>query len=190
MGRTARRRGGLALLAAAAVLPVAIAAVPGSGSAVEVTAGANSTAATATARTRFVLPAGALRLSTARLDAGAGQQVTFTVELTRRAVADGTLELTLPRVWLARAPASGLAYATVPRGGDGSGRRAEVRREGRVVRFAFRRALRRDSARFTVTDNGIPASTYRVAFRWREAGRGGTRGTASVAVVAGTRPRR
>jgi len=176
--RRAGRRGPLAVLAVAATLPAAITLAPGAG------------AAATTTGTRFALPPGALRLSTARIDAGAGQRVTFTGDLTRRAVADGTLELTLPRLWLARSAVSGMPYARVPRGGEGSGRRAEVRREGRAVRFAFRRARRSDSARFTVTDNGLPAGTYRVSFRWRESGRAVARGTASVAVVAGTRPRR
>ncbi len=176
--RAGRHRGRcLAVVAVAAVAPAAVgAAAPGS-------------AATAP-RTRFALGAGELRLSTARIEAGSRRRVEFTVELTRRAVADGSLALTVPSLWLARAPGGGLAYADVPRSGEGSGRRATVHRDGRTVRFAFRRAERRDSARFTVTDNGLPAGTYRVPFRWREAGRPGSRGTARVIVGARTRATR
>jgi hypothetical protein len=142
-----------------------------------------------TAPRRYALPSGQLRLSDARLQAGLTERVTFTVKLTRP-VARGTLELTLPSLWLARHAISHLAYAKVPAKGTASSRRARVRRRGRVVRFAFTNARQGDLARFTVTDSGLPADVYKLRYRWREDGAVRKRGTASVAVFVAPRPPR
>lgn len=130
----------------------------------------------------YTLPPGALRLSDARLQASTGESVTFTVSLTRRAVERGSLELTLPSQWTGRSGVSGLAYARVPSTGSPSTGRAKVTRSGRVVRFAFSAARKGDAARFTVTDQGIPARTYSLPFVWRETGRATKRGAATVTV--------
>jgi hypothetical protein len=138
----------------------------------------------------YVLPPGTLRLSDARLQASAQEKVTFTVRLTRRGVRDGRLELTLPRQWTGRAGVSGLRYATVPSKGSASSSRAAVRRDGRTVRFTFRKARRGEYGRFTVIDRGLPARAYSLPYRWLEDGAVGTTGTATVTVLARSRPPR
>ncbi|MFP5364584.1 MAG: hypothetical protein ACLGI5_17845 [Thermoleophilia bacterium] len=137
-----------------------------------------------------LLPPGTLRVSDTRLQASNGERVTFSVTLTRRAVHEGRLELTLPASWTGRSAASGLRYATLPAKGSASSSRATVRRRRRVVRFTFTRARRGDAARYTVTDRGIPARTYALAYRWREGGSVRRRGTATVTVFAVPRPAR
>jgi hypothetical protein len=147
-------------------------------------------AAARTSPRTYALAAGTLRLSDTRLRASAGEQVTFTVRLLRRAVATGRLELTLPRQWTGRSGVSDLPYARVPSKGSASSRRATVRRRRRVVTFAFTKARRSDSARFTVTDRGLPARTYALPYRWREDGATTTTGTARVTVFVAPRPPR
>ncbi len=144
----------------------------------------------ATAPRRYALPPGFLRVSDRELRAGTGEHVTFTVKLSRRAVRRGTLTLTLARPWTGRAAVSDLRYTRAPLRGRGSSRRVRVRRSARAVRFTFTRARRGDAGRYTVDDRGLPAGTYRLAYTWRERGRASRRGTATVRVLAGTRPRR
>ena len=151
--------------------------------------GAQALAGAASPRT-YALPPGELRVSDARLQAAAGERVTFSVRLTRRAVADGRLELTLPRQWTGRSGVSGLAYARAPRSGTTSGDTASVRRRGRLVTFAFSGAREGDWARYTVTDRGLPARSYTLPYRWREDGAVRKRGSATVTVFAAPRPRR
>ncbi len=154
-------------------------------------AGAVSAQALATAASpkTYALPPGTLGLSDARLQAAAGERVTFTVKLSRRAVDDGRLELTLPRQWPGRSGVSDLPYASVPTKGSASSSRATVRRSGRVVTFSFKQARRNDSARYTVTDRGLPARAYSLPYRWRENGAVRRTGTAIVTVFARPRPR-
>jgi hypothetical protein len=144
-------------------------------------------AAGATAPRTYALPAGTLRLSDTRLLASAGERVTFTVRLTRRAVGGGRLQLTLPRQWTGRSGVSRLPYASVPANGRGSSSRVRVRRRGRVVTFAFKAARKGDLGRFAVTDRGLPARAYSLAYTWREDGAPRRRGTATVTVYAARR---
>lgn len=137
----------------------------------------------------YSLPPGTLRLSDTRLQASSGEQVTFTVRLTRHAVDHGRLELTLPRQWTGRSGVSDLPYATVPAKGGASSSRATVRRSGRVVTFAFKEARTNDSARYTVVDKGLPARVYSLPYRWREGGAVRKTGTATVTVFVQPRPR-
>jgi hypothetical protein len=131
--------------------------------------------------TRFSLPAGTLRLSDATLAAGVRARLTFSVTLDRR-VRQGRLALTLPRVWTQRAP-GGVAYARLPRSGRTSSSRVKFTRVGRELSFAFTNARKPDAGHFDMRDNGIPAGTYRLAYRWREGGRTTKRGTATVVFV-------
>ena len=131
--------------------------------------------------TRFDLPAGTLRLSESMLAAGVRARLTFSVTLDRR-VRSGRLALTLPRVWTQRA-SGGVAYASLPRSGRASSSRVQVTRVGRELSFAFTNARKPDAGRFEMRDNGIPAGTYRLAYRWREGGRTSKRGTAKVVFV-------
>ncbi len=133
---------------------------------------------------RHELPAGELRLSASELLATTRQKLTFTVTLDR-AVRDGSLALSLPDSWLRRSGVSGLEYARVPAAGRGSGGRAD--RSGRVVTFDFGSGASGDSAEFSLTDNGIPPGTYELPYRWREAGRGGGSGVATVIFYAPVR---
>ena len=140
-------------------------------------------AATTSPKT-YALPPGTLRLSDTRLLASAGEKVTFTVRLTRHAVGDGRLQLTLPRQWTGRSGVSRLPYASVPTKGRGSSSRVRVRRRGRVVTFAFTAARRDDLGRFTVTDRGLPARAYALPYTWREHGAVRRKGAATVTVYA------
>jgi hypothetical protein len=135
-------------------------------------------------RERFELPAGRLRLSAAELLAAAGERVELSVTLDRD-VAAGKLEVTLPRVWTTRSAVSGLPFARVPETGRTSTGRARARRGDRVVSFSFDGGRAGDVARFTITDAGIPAGTYRLPYRWR--GAASARGTATVIFYAPTR---
>ena len=137
-------------------------------------------------RGQFALPAGTLKLSEPELLASAGQRLELSVTLDR-GVARGTLDLTLPRLWTGRARASGLPYARVPASGRATTPRARAKRDARVVSFAFDGGEAGDVARFTVTDVGIPAGTYRLPYRWREPGAASAGGTADVVVYARTR---
>ncbi|HEV7805173.1 MAG TPA: hypothetical protein VGO80_05100 [Solirubrobacteraceae bacterium] len=137
-------------------------------------------------RTRFDLPAGDLRLSESRVPAGSRATVSFSVRLDR-GVRSGRLTLTLPRRWTQRSSASGIAYARLAMRGRASSPRTRVVRSGRVVDFVFTRAHKADGGSFDVRDVGIPAGTYRLAFRWREHGKVRRRGTARVVFYA--RPR-
>ena len=135
-------------------------------------------------RSRHELPAGVLRLSRSELIAGGSQALELGVTL-ERAVADGTLELTLPSQWVRRSGVSGLRFARVPRSGSVAGAGARVTRSGRVVRFAFDAAGQGAAASFEIADVGIPAGRYELPFRWREAGRAGVRaGVARVNIYA------
>src|SRR5215213_6538637 len=106
-------------------------------------------------RDQFALPAGTLKLSAPELLASAGQRLELSVAL-ERSVAAGTLELTLPRLWIGRAGVSGLRFARVPAAGRATTGRASVGRADRVVRFSFDGGQAGDLARFTITDVGIP----------------------------------
>ena len=152
-------------------------------------AGGGQALAATTSPRSYALPPGTLRLSDTRLQASAGERVTFTVKLTRRAVRDGRLELTLPSQWTGRSGVSDLAYASVPSKGTASSSRATVRRSGRVVTFSFKGARTNDSGRYTVTDRGLPARTYALAYRWRAHGVVTRRGSAKVTVFVRPRPR-
>jgi hypothetical protein len=138
--------------------------------------------------TRVALPAGVLRLSDSEVPAGSSARITFSVSLDR-AVHDGRLALTLPRLWTQRSPVSGVAYAKLPARGRGSSARVTVSRAGPVVSFVFAVARKRDSGSFEVRDNGIPAGTYRLPVRWRDGGRLRARGTARVVFYARPRQR-
>ena len=142
---------------------------------------AASAPAAAPLPTRFDLPAGALRLSDSTLAAGTRARLTVSVTLDRR-VRRGRLALTLPRLWTQRA-AGGVAYARLPRRGRASSSRVAVTRDGRELSFTFTNARGRDAGHYDVRDNGIPAGTYRLAYRWRENGRTTKRGTATVVFV-------
>lgn len=150
---------------------------------------AHALAAAAASPRTYPLSPGTLRLSDTRLQASLGEKVTFTVTLTRRAVDDGRLELTLPRRWTGRSVVSDLPYASVPTKGSASSGRATVRRSGRVVTFAFENARTDDSARYTIVDKGLPAGAYSLPYEWREGGAVRRSGTAIVTVFAQPRPR-
>ncbi|MDX6682481.1 MAG: hypothetical protein QOG94_2520 [Solirubrobacteraceae bacterium] len=133
------------------------------------------------------LPAGLLRVSPSELLATGGQEVELSVTLDR-AVADGTLELTLPERWVGRSGVSDLLYARVPATGRAAGAGARASRSGRSVRFAFAGAAAGASASLKVSDVGIPAGDYELPYRWREAGRArSSPGTARVIFYAPVR---
>jgi subtilisin-like proprotein convertase family protein len=131
-------------------------------------------------RMRYELPGGVLRLSAAELLAASAQTLELSVTLDRE-VAEGTLQLTLPREWIARSGVSGLPFARVPASGRGAGTRAAARRSDRVVTFDFAAARSGDAASFELKDRGIPAGTYRLPYRWRE--RNGTSASGSITAV-------
>ncbi len=137
-------------------------------------------------RTRAALPAGDVRLSASELLAAGRQRLELSAVLDRD-VTEGTLEITLPRLWTTRATPSDLPYARVPETGTGSGTRADARRSGRVVTLAFTDARAGDAAEFALTDAGIPAGTYALAYRWRERGRSETKGALKAVFYAPTR---
>lgn len=148
---------------------------------------AQALGAAGTSPKTYALPPGTLRVSDTRVQASSGEKVTFTVTLTHHAVANGSLELTLPSPWTGRSGVSGLAFATTPATGSASSSRARVRRTGRVVRFTFTAARRGDSARYTVSDRGLPARAYSLPFRWRENGTVRKTGTVKVTVFIAQR---
>ncbi len=152
-------------------------------------AGAGQAVASTTSPRSYSLPPGTLLVSDTRLQASAGERVSFSVRLTRHAVGDGRLELTLPRQWTGRSGVSDLPYATVPAGGTASSDRATVRRSGRTVTFSFKNARVNDSARYTVRDRGLPARVYSLPYRWRADGAIRKTGTATVTVFVLPRPR-
>jgi len=137
-------------------------------------------------RSRYELPAGALRLSAPELLASHGDTLEFSVKLDR-AVRDGALDLTLPARWVTRSGVSGLAHARVPERGRGSGPRGDARRSGRTVELAFDDARAGDSASFSLSEIGIPAGRYRLPYRWREGGEVAAGGTVEVVFYAQTR---
>jgi hypothetical protein len=118
---------------------------------------------------RYDLPAGVLRVTPSELLAAAHEDLDVSVTL-ERDVADGVLELTLPSRWVGRSGVSDLPYASVPEAAAGSAAGAQVRRSGRVVRFAFTGAGTGDVASLNVTDEGLPAGSYELPYRWSEAG--------------------
>jgi hypothetical protein len=118
---------------------------------------------------RHDLPAGVLRVTPSELLAAAHEDLAISVTLTR-AVADGVLELTLPSRWVGRSGVSDLPYMRVPDTGTGSAAGVEARRSGRVVRFAFTDAHAGDTASLKLSDEGLPAGSYELPYRWSEAG--------------------
>jgi hypothetical protein len=124
-------------------------------------------------RGRFDLPAGDLRVSpTQVLAARPGQRIRFTVTLDRR-VPGATLHVTLPRRWTETLPGRVPAIrGTVLR--SRAGGRARLRRSGRDLALAFDDAADGASASFDVIDNGIPAGTWRLPFRWVDEATGRT----------------
>ena len=137
-------------------------------------------------RTRFQLPAGDLRLSASELLAAGARKLEVSVTLDRR-VAEGALELTLPRRWVSRSGVSDLAYAKVPASGRSPKGGARVRNRDGVVRFDFADAKAGDTASFELSDVGIPAGTYELPYRWRESGGRLARGSATVVFYAPVR---
>jgi len=127
-----------------------------------------------------------LRLSASEVLAASNGKVEFSVSLDR-AVEEGSLELTLPKLWLQRSGVSDIAYARVPGSGRGSSGRADARREDEVVAFSFDGAQKGDSATLEVSDVGIPAGTYELPYRWRESGGKAARGSAKVIFYAPVR---
>jgi hypothetical protein len=136
---------------------------------------------------RYALPAGVLRVTPSELLAGAHQNLDISVTLDRD-VAEGVLELTLPSRWVSSSGVSGLPYARVPASGRGTAVGTGSRRSGRVVRFAFAAAGSGDSVRFELTDEGLPAGSYELPYRWSEAGRPqGPQRSATVVLYAPSR---
>jgi subtilisin-like proprotein convertase family protein len=170
--------------AAAFALPKDLAA--GAGTATPLEQAREESSVTDRPRTRFELPAGVLRLSASELLASNRQSLELSMTLERN-VANGTLELTLPRLWSARAGASDLPYARLPASGRGSSARARSRRSDDVLTLAFDGARSGDVASFELTDAGIPAGTYRLPYRWRERGATSARGSVTVIFYAPTR---
>ena len=130
-------------------------------------------------RTRHDLPAGELRLSRSELLAAAGMELELSLTLARD-VAAGRLEVTLPRQWIGRSGVSDLPYARVPSSGRAVAGRATARRSDGVVALTFDGARKGDVASFTLTDNGIPAGTYRLPYRWSEGADGSASGQLTV----------
>ncbi|MEA2234029.1 MAG: hypothetical protein QOD83_3845 [Solirubrobacteraceae bacterium] len=139
--------------------------------------------------TRFDLPAGVLRLSASELLASGQQRFELSVTL-ERDVAAGTLEVTLPKLWSARAGGSDLPYARIPATGRGATARAGARRSGHVVTLAFSGGKAGDVASFELTDTGIPAGPYVLPYRWRERGGTPAHGSVSAFFYAPTREER
>ena len=137
---------------------------------------------------RFDLPAGDLRVSpTQVLAARPGQRIRFTVTLDRR-VPGATLHVTLPRRWTQTLPGRVPAIRrTVLR--SRAGGRARLRRSGRDLALTFDDAADGATASFDVVDNGIPAGTWRLPFRWVDDATGQTTraGRAEVAFLAPSR---
>jgi hypothetical protein len=136
---------------------------------------------------RFDLPAGQLRVTpTQVLAARAGQRLHFTVTLDRP-VAGATLHVTLPRRWT-DLPASRLSAVRGPALVRRAGGRARLRRAGRDIVLALDGAGDGATASFDITDNGIPAGTWRLPFRWVDAGGRTTRaGHVRIMFLAPTR---
>ncbi len=130
-------------------------------------------------RTRYELPAGVLRLSRSELLAAGRMQLELSMTLDRD-VSAGRLEVTLPRRWVGRSGVSGLPYARVPASGRATAGRASARRSANVVALAFDGARAGDVASFALTDNGIVAGTYRLAYRWSDAGGASAAGQLTV----------
>ena len=156
---------------------------PGAGNATPLEQAREASGVSDPPRSRHDLPAGILRLSRSELLAGSGQELELAVTLGRR-VAHGTLELTLPAVWVQRSGVSGLPFAHVPRSGRATGAGARATRSGRVVRFAFRAAGAGAAATLAIDDVGMPGGRYELPYRWREAGRDARAGVAHVHVHA------
>ena len=135
-------------------------------------------------RSRFALPAGELRLSSAEVLAASRSKLEFSVSLSR-AVERATLDLTLPARWVGRSAVSGLPNARVPGRGRSAG--GTARRGERVVTFAFDDAKAGDAAKFEITDVGIPAGTYELPFKWRDATGPDSKGRARVVIYAPVR---
>jgi hypothetical protein len=139
--------------------------------------------------TRHELDSGVLRLAASELLAAAQQELELTLTLSRD-VAEGTLELTLPRQWIGRSGVSDLPYARVPASGRGSSARAAARRSDRVVRLSFDAGRSGDVASFKLRDAGIPAGRYRLPYRWSERGGSAQRGSVTVIFYAPVREAR
>jgi hypothetical protein len=139
-------------------------------------------------RSRYDLPAGALRLTPSELLAANQQDLDLSVTLDRD-VADGVLELTLPSRWVGRSGVSELRYGRVAETGRASGAGVEAGRSGRVVRFAFSGAVKGASGSLKVADEGIPAGRYELPYRWSETGSaaGSTEGKATAIFYAPVR---
>jgi Spy/CpxP family protein refolding chaperone len=137
---------------------------------------------------RHDLPAGALTVTPTQLVAAkAGQAVRFTVSLDR-AVPGATLHVRLPARWL-EVPASRVPAIRAPRLHANAGGRARLRRAGRDVALALDGAAGGATASFDVVDNGIPAGTYELPFRWVDDSTGRTQraGTAQLRFLAPSR---
>ena len=109
------------------------------------------------------------------------------VTLDRR-VPGATLHVTLPRRWTQTLPGRVPAIrGTVLR--SRAGGRARLRRTGRDLALTFDDAADGASASFDVVDNGIPAGTWRLPFRWVDdaTGRTTSAGRAEIAFLAPSR---
>jgi hypothetical protein len=137
--------------------------------------------------TRYALPDAQLTVTPSELLAGTpGQTIRFSLHVERR-LPGATLDVTLPSRWLAR-PASGLPGIRAPLLTGRGAENTRLRRRDRVVALAFDSAGTGDVASFEVKDVGIPAGSYRLPFRWRDAD-GRTRRAGSVSVVLYARTR-
>ena len=137
-------------------------------------------------RAHFSDPAFALTITPTEVLASNGAEITLTVTL-RQAVDRGTLQVTLPPVWVGRAGVSDLPYARVPATGPASTARAGTRRSDRTIRFRFQDGREGDTARFSLQDIGIPAGSYELPYRWTQPGVREARASATVIFFAPTR---
>jgi hypothetical protein len=132
------------------------------------------------------LPAGDLEVSPAMAPAGLTGEVTFTVRLDRDA-GGAALLAELPQIFVKRA-ASGLRYAGTPRLRATANGRATSAVSGRELTVDLGSAPAGSQVSFSIDVSGLPAGTWPISLRWRDAG-GGTQqlGTAAFALVPARR---
>jgi hypothetical protein len=124
--------------------------------------------------TRHQLPGGELRVSPSELLASKpGQRITFDVS----GPPGSRLTIRLPARWVTT-PASGIRRTRAP-----VTRRGRLRRDARTVELT----LGGSGGSFQIADKGIPAGTYRLPYKWRDASGRRASGRARVVIYARSR---